>query len=101
MTGASDIAGLIAPVHLYHWHDYSFADQIDAAKRPADVLRLFRRYGIERMIVDRTSGNTKPAGPLGTVISACGEPEFSSGNIASLKLRPDCEREDPDAVRIF
>jgi len=98
MADSSDIAGLVPPVYTNNWHDYSFVEQVRQAREPDDVFRIFRRYGIERMVIDRARHQTGAAGPLNALIAACGEPEFSSGSITSLRIRPNCAYPPPKSL---
>ncbi len=86
----STIAGIAAPVYAVSWHDYSFLHKIMASPLPEDLFRLFRRMGIAHLIVDRDAQGGR-RGSLTTLVSVCGQPEFSSGSVIAVKLRPDCE----------
>ena len=89
LTDESTIAGIAAPVYAVSWHDYSFLHKITASPLPVDVYRLFRQMGVAHLIVDRDAQGRR--GTLTSVIAVCGQPEFSSGPYAAMKLRPDCE----------
>jgi glycosyltransferase involved in cell wall biosynthesis len=90
LTDATDIAGIIPPVHVINWHDRSFLVQVDAARDLEEILHLFRHYGIARMVVNTTTARDSQS-PLASLIASCGQPEFSSGAISSLAIRADCE----------
>ncbi len=89
MTDDSTIAGIVAPVYAVSWHDYSFLHKIMASPLPEDVYRLFTGMGVAQLIVDRDHKDRQES--LAVLLSVCGQPEFSSGSIAAMKLRPDCE----------
>jgi glycosyltransferase involved in cell wall biosynthesis len=89
LTDSSEMAGLVPPVHINAWHDYAFVKQMQAAREPDEVLHVFRKAGIEWMIVDRK--RDRASKPLNVLISACGRLKFGSGPIAALQIAPDCE----------
>ena len=92
LVDATDIAGLVPPVHTNNWLDYSFVKQMQAATHPDDLLRVFRKAGIQWMIVNREKHKAPPGAPpdsIGVLASSCGQEEFSSGPYVALLLQPD------------
>jgi hypothetical protein len=85
---SSLIAGLRAPAYRNSWHQYDFRKLVEASNSARDLYKLLAARGIQHMIADFDVKDRQPS--IATVLSECGDPEYTAGNFSALKLRADC-----------